>query len=60
VPDIPGFPAKFVGVDELYAAFLDESRRLGAAYKKSGHLARLLRDVGYHGSTPALLTAPIA
>jgi hypothetical protein len=29
VPHTPGFPAKFVGVDELHAAFLDESRTRG-------------------------------
>jgi hypothetical protein len=26
VPHTPGFPAKFVGVDELHAAFPNESR----------------------------------
>jgi hypothetical protein len=29
VPHIRGFPAKLVGADELYAAFLNESRTLG-------------------------------
>jgi hypothetical protein len=28
-PHTPGFPVKFVGVDELHAAFLDESRTRG-------------------------------
>jgi hypothetical protein len=42
---------KFVGVDELHAAFLDEKPDtcplLGAAYRKSGHLAKNERDVGH-------------
>jgi hypothetical protein len=29
VAHTPGFPVKFVGVDELHAAFLDESRTHG-------------------------------
>jgi hypothetical protein len=29
VPHTPGFPVKFVGVDELHAAFLNESRTRG-------------------------------
>jgi hypothetical protein len=29
VPHTPGFPVKFGGVDELYAAFLNESRTRG-------------------------------
>jgi hypothetical protein len=28
----PGFPVKFVGVDELHAAFLNESRTRGVAW----------------------------
>src|SRR6204780_5621757 len=32
VPHSPGFPVKFVGVDELHAAFLNESRTRGCCW----------------------------
>ena len=32
VPHTPGFPVKSVGVDELHAAFLDESRTRGCCW----------------------------
>jgi hypothetical protein len=52
----PGFPVKFVGADELHAAFPNESRARGRCLVprtgKSGHLARFSRDVGYHCFPP--------
>ena len=32
MPHTPGFPVKLVGVDELHAAFLDESRTRGRCF----------------------------
>ena len=36
--EVPGFPVKFVGVDELHAAFLDESRtRVRCSVPRTGN-----------------------
>ncbi len=52
----PGFPVRVVGVDELHAAFPNESRTRGcclaAAYRKPGYLAGFSRDVGYQCPFP--------
>jgi hypothetical protein len=48
-PHTPEFPVKFVGVDELYAAFLNESRTRGRCLvPRTGNPGiSLERDVGH-------------
>jgi hypothetical protein len=38
LPGSPGFPVEFLGVDELHAAFLNESRTLG-------HVRRSVQEI---------------